>query len=288
VIRFADLHLHSNASDGALSPGALVELACSKGLRVISITDHDTVEGLAEAMAVSRTREITVVPGVEISASVDASDCHVLGYWIDHMDARLLRELERFRRLRVARAKEMLAALRRLGAAISWDAIDSRVDAGTLGRPHIALALVEAGYAVNVQDAFERYLGRGRPAYVPRPKVTPARAIRMIREAGGIAVLAHPRDLVGLVPDLAAAGLGGLEVYYPGYDEKLIGELTELAARYDLLATGGSDFHGHGSRPDDGLGEVDMPRECVEALLAAGQRQPTRSDPRHVPGRQTT
>ena len=265
-----DLHTHSTASDGALAPAALVELAGARGLRVLGLTDHDTTAGLAEARAAAGPLGLRLVPGVELSTHVETGEVHVLGYFVDPAHPDLVVALARFREAREDRAGRIVERLRAAGAPIAYERVLAFAGGGSIGRPHVARALIEAGHATSIGDAFERYLVRGRPGYVERYRLTPPDAVRLIRAAGGVPVLAHPHsaaDLAALLPELVAAGLGGLECYYGDYDEPRKRELLALAARYDLVPTGGTDFHGPGihQRP---LGGTPVPLASVAALEA--------------------
>ncbi|HET8630247.1 MAG TPA: PHP domain-containing protein [Thermomicrobiales bacterium] len=266
-----DLHTHSTASDGTLAPARLVALAAARGLRVLALTDHDTTAGLAEAAAAAAEHGLRFVPGVELSTHVAAGEVHVLGYFIAPASPALADALARFRAAREGRARTIVANLAAAGAPVAYERVVELAGGATIGRPHVARALVEAGHAASVQDAFDRYLVRGRPGYVERYRLLPPDAVRLIREAGGVPVLAHPHsaaDLDALLPDLLAAGLGGLECYYGDYDAAQRAALLALAARHDLVATGGTDFHGPGLAHGLPLGGVAVPLGCVDALAA--------------------
>lgn len=266
-----DLHTHSTASDGMLAPARLVELAVERGLRVLALTDHDTVAGVAEASAAAEAASLRFIPGVELSTHVEAGEVHMLGYFIDPANPTLLDALARFREAREGRAEAMVARLSAAGAPIRLERVLELAAGGSIGRPHVARALVEAGHAASVGDAFDRWLVRGRPGYVERFKLTPVDAVRLIREVGGVPVLAHPHsadDLPGLLPELLEAGLAGIECYYGDYDDYRREEYLRLARRHDLVPTGGTDFHGTGVAHRRPLGGVYVPPECVEALAA--------------------
>lgn len=265
-----DLHTHSTASDGVLAPAALVELAGARGLRVLALTDHDTTAGVAEATAAARARGLRLIPGVELSTHVEVGEVHVLGYFVDPAHPGLAAALARFRDAREGRARQIVERLGAAGVPIRYERVLRFAGEGAIGRPHIARALIEAGHAVSISDAFDRYLARGRPGYVERYRLTPPEAVRLIRTAGGVPVLAHPHsadNLEALLPALVATGLGGLECYYGDYDDLRKQELLALARRYDLVPTGGTDFHGPGihQRP---LGGTPVPLESVAALEA--------------------
>jgi len=268
-----DLHTHTSASDGALSPKALVVEACSRDLDVVAITDHDTTEGVAQALEAADACSLTVVPGVEISTHHPAGELHVLGYGIDTADERLEALLARSRGSRIERAKRMVARLAEMGMPISWRTVHGLAGDGTIGRPHIAEALRQAGHVGSIQEAFERYLGNGKPAYIPREKIGPCDAIAAIHGAGGVAVLAHPIARLSVVAELAGCGLDGLEAYYTGYSAEATSAILEAAQKYGLISTGGSDFHGESVIPENILGGVDVPERCYRELRAALARR---------------
>ena len=268
-----DLHLHTLASDGRLTPTQLVQLTASQGLRTIAVSDHDTTDGLAEAMEAAKNFPgLRIIPGIELSADVPGDEVHVLGYFIDPDNAELQAELTRFREGRLGRAKAMVEKLDDLGIHVEWERVQHFAGDGAVGRPHIALALVEAGYCKEPKDAFPEYLGRNGLAYVERVKLTPAQAVGMIRSAGGVAVLAHPaymNDMEAGIANLAGAGLAGMEVHYAKYREDTIRQLARLAREYDLIPCGGSDYHGLGNSDECLPGENGPPMDSVERLEAA-------------------
>ncbi|WP_406678490.1 PHP domain-containing protein [Moorella sp. ACPs] len=245
-MQLADLHTHTTASDGRLSPAELIRLAQTKGLTALGVTDHDTVAGLAEALAAGSSYGVTVVPGVELSTEWEDKEVHILGYYLDWQKEHLLAFLETMRQARHRRTARMVARLQELGYDISMGEVEQEVRGEAVGRPHIAAVLVRKGYAPSVEAAFKTLLARGRPAYVPREKVEPARAVEVILKAGGVPVLAHPglSEADALLPALVDDGLQGIEAYYPLHDAAATGRYLELASRYNLVVTGGSDFHG--------------------------------------------
>lgn len=269
-----DLHTHTTASDGQLTPAALVALAAERGITTVGITDHDTTAGLDEAIEAGRALGVEVVPGIELSTAVDAGEVHILGYFVAYRDAALHAALATFRQRRIERARAIVARLQAHGLAISFDDVLALAGGGTVSRAHIARLLTQRGYTASVDDAFDRYLARGRVAYVPHDRPIPEEAVRLVREAGGAAVLAHPysaADLERLLPELVAAGLSGLEVWYGEYTEHQRRALDELARAYGLIPTGGSDFHGEGFREGRELGSVEVPPETVERLRQAAR-----------------
>ena len=270
-----DLHLHTLASDGRLSPTELVRLAASQGLETIAVTDHDTTDGLAEAFeAAKEFPGLRIIPGIELSADVPGDEVHVLGYFINADDAELQAELQRFRAGRVDRAKTMVEKLAQLGIHVEWERVQHFAGYGAVGRPHIAMALVEAGYCREPKDAFPEYLGRNGLAYVERVKLTPAEAVGMIRRAGGVAVLAHPaymNDMEAGIANLSGIGLAGMEVHYAKYRDDTIRQLARLARQYELIPCGGSDYHGMGNSDECLPGENGPLLDSVERLEAAAE-----------------
>lgn len=268
-----DLHTHSTWSDGLLSPTVLVEEAASRGVGALALTDHDTVAGIPEARAAGERLGVEVVPGVELSTSLGrGGEIHLLGYFIDIGDATLLAQLDEYARARAERMERMIDRLLRVGAPIDPERVREIAGHGTVGRPHLARALIEAGHAADLSDAFDRYIGGGRPAYVPRPRVDPGDAIALVRGAGGVAVLAHPFSVGGVEPvldRLVPAGLAGMEVEYGEYGPEDREILREIAARRGLIATGGSDYHGPDRRAARELGSVPVTLDAVAALRAA-------------------
>jgi len=272
-----DLHLHTTVSDGALRPAELVRAAAAAGIQTIAITDHDSVDGVKEAERAATGLSLEVIPGIELSSSQNGEEIHLLGYFLDIDDPHLRAALGRLQEERRAQARAMVARLRELGCSLDWPRVSAMSEGHSIGRPHIAKALVERGYVASVDEAFSRFLKRGGPAYVEGRKLPPQEAVSMIRAAGGVASLAHPiivgaddyrLDLERLVPALAEAGLEGLEAYYKGYTSEIRASLLAMAARYRLIPTGGSDFHGGGVVADAELGAVDVPLETVERLRA--------------------
>lgn len=264
-----DLHVHTSASDGTLAPRQVVALAASVGVRFLGVADHDSTEGIAEAIEAAASLPVEIVPAVEINAEYARTELHILGYYVDVNAPGLQRILSRLRDGRVQRARAMVDRLGALGLGIEWERVSALAGDGAVGRPHVAQALVEKGHADTVEQAFHRYIGRGRPGYVGRFKLSPPRAIEAIRAAGGLPVLAHPLSLMGVVPDLARAGLAGLEAYYTGYSGQETHLLLELATKYGLLVTGGSDFHGLDVMPNAVLGGVDIPLSVIQELKRA-------------------
>ncbi|MFC2036360.1 PHP domain-containing protein [Chloroflexota bacterium] len=272
-----DLHSHTTASDGRLTPGELVARAASRGIQVLAITDHDTTEGFPAALAAAQQWGITVVPGVEVSTVSGREEIHLLGYFVDLDNVDLQALLRRTQEARRERAKKMLARLANLGMSIQWERVLAHSAGGSaIGRPHVAATLLEAGHVSSFQEAFDLWIGRDRPAYVERYKLSPEEAIHLLRSDGGLPVLAHPYiysrggerraglDLGRWLPRLRKAGLEGVEIYYPNYTRNVSRNLLALAVKYGLLVTGGSDCHG--GMLGNGLGSVAVPWAVWEGL----------------------
>jgi predicted metal-dependent phosphoesterase TrpH len=265
-----DLHIHSTASDGRLSPAELVATAAEHGLTTIALTDHDTIGGLAQAVVAAESLPgFRMIPGIELSTEAEG-EVHVLGYFIDYTSDALGARLERMRNSRLERAQAMIGRLADLGIVIEWSRVKEIAGSGSVGRPHLAQAMLEKGYIDSFKDAFTRYIGYGGPAYVERKKVTPVRAVEIVLEAGGLPVLAHPftgSATEALIIELKAAGLVGIEAYYNNYTADQISDLVSLAREHNLIATGGSDFHGI-DQSETAIGGVEVPLEAAEQLVA--------------------
>ena len=270
-----DLHIHSTASDGRFSPAEVVRKSAEAGLTVMAITDHDTVDGIAPALEAAKDFPgLKVIPGVEINTDVPKGEAHVLGYFIDYTDLKLQTNLENMRNSRVERAKKMMAKLKSLGLPIKWERVREIAGSGSVGRPHIAQAMLEKGYIASIKEAFNKYIGWGGPAYVEREKMTPGEAVELILQAKGLPVLAHPLTINSpetMVIELKAAGLIGIEVYYGGYTTEEIGQLVNLALKYELITTGGSDFHGLDANTETMIGGINVPVEAVQQLIALAE-----------------
>lgn len=276
-----DLHCHSTASDGALAPSEVVARAAQMGVTTLALTDHDTFAGVAEARVAADRLGIRVIPGVEMSVAIRPGSMHLLGYFADPEPAGLTAELARLREGRVERARRIVATLATLGAPIDLAAVLARA-AGPVGRPHIAAELVAAGHVTTRQEAFDRFLGDGSPAWRPSLGLDPIAAVRLVRQSGGAPVLAHPaslrlgpRHLEPFIRRLAAAGLAGIEVHRPDHPPDLHRRLATLAARAGLIASGGSDFHSADGDADLGdTGAPALPSDVPDRLLAGAGRQP--------------
>lgn len=275
-----DLHIHSTASDGSLTPEEIVRTAARQGMAAIAITDHDSVAGIPAAIAASQAAGIRLIPGVELSAVHKGLDVHVLGYFMDHTDDRLAARLSELRDQRRVRAAQIVGALHGAGYDLTIDEVLLLAEGGSVGRSHVARALVDRGHAEDVADAFQRFIGRGRPYYVPKPVAMPEHVVRTIREAGGLAVLAHP-GITGIddaIEGLVAAGLSGVEAYHAEHTQQQREHYARLAVRLGLLVTGGSDYHGPGA-PGAEIGSVRIPDEALQALVAAAPEGPHNAPP---------
>jgi len=272
-----DFHLHTTASDGKLSPSDLVALAARNGLQIIAITDHDSTEGLAEAIAAAGPFGLQLIPGIEMSSDLGLNEVHILGLFIEHEDPELQRALAQMRVDREDRGYRMVQNLGALGYALDWERVLAIAAGGAVGRPHVAEAMLERGYVASVQDAFDRFLGRDGPAYAERPKLLTTDAVAFVQRFGGLAVVAHPfdgpQDLETLLADLKPAGLVGLESYYGTYTAEQVQSLVATAGRFDLIPTGGSDFHGFEREVGVAPGTFPYPEKAVERLLQAARER---------------
>jgi len=272
----ADLHLHTTASDGRLTPDDLVRQAGELGVEVIAITDHDSVEGVPAALeAAAAFPQLTVIPGVEINTDVPHGEVHVLGYFVDYTSAEFNRTLLELRNSRLDRGLKMVNKLSSMGIDVEWERVLELAGGGAMGRPHVAMAMVERGHVPSFRQAFIQYIGRNGPAYVQRKKLTPLEAVMVVVKAGGLPAIAHPANIDGLdtlAMQLKKAGLAGIEVYYNGYSGETVARLKKLATRYELVACGGSDFHGLDDTVGSGIGSLDLPRESVEQLVSLANK----------------
>jgi predicted metal-dependent phosphoesterase TrpH len=274
-----DLHMHSTFSDGSDTPERLVELGAQAGLTAMALTDHDNVHGANAFLKACRNRRITGLTGVEISAEVPSGTLHILGYGIDPTHAELLENLDRVLDGRAWRNEQILRKLNELGCALSWEEVAALAGDDVVGRPHFARALQNRGLVASTQDAFDKFLAKGKPAYVDRFRLFPAEGLRLIRAAGGLPVIAHPFTWIAedaalepALTELTKQGLGGIEAYYPDHaSERIIGYLR-LARKLGLVVTGGTDYHG-AAKPKIALGKADgsfcVPDDLLPPLLAA-------------------
>ena len=267
-----DLHIHTYCSDGEFSPEEIIQRSAGLGLRTIAVADHDTLGGVPLALDAARRIGLECIPGVEVSCELAEGEAHLLGYFVRVGEETSLSEmLAQFRASRVERARRMAERLARLGMPLEWSDVEVLANSESIGRPHVAQAMVRQGYVATVAEAFEHYLHRDGPAHVPRFKVTPEEAMRLIHEAGGVAVLAHPLGIVDVIGWLAGKGLDGLEAYYPDYSPEVSEQLAAISQRYGMIATGGSDYHGPTVSPGVEIGCVDVPEEVVAALVERRQ-----------------
>jgi predicted metal-dependent phosphoesterase TrpH len=266
-MKTADLHVHSTFSDGEWTPEKLVLSARRAGLFAFALTDHDTVSGIPSALAFGAMHGIEILPGVEVSAYDDGVDLHILGYGIDPSNSALGIALTQAQGAREVRAARMVERLEELGAPVRLEDVMARAGEGAVGRPHVAQVLVDAGHVRNLREAFEIYLGDGKPACVEKARLTARDAVALLHGAGGVAVAAHPATYGGIpyLEELVDAGIDGVEVMHALHDPNAERDLIEFTRAHDLLMTGGSDFHGpRASCPE--LGAVRVPYEWVERL----------------------
>jgi predicted metal-dependent phosphoesterase TrpH len=269
-----DLHAHTTASDGLLSPASLVATANERGIQVLGVTDHDTIDGLAEAESAAASIGTTLVPGVELSTTIPGPEIHILGYFVDRTDAAFVEHLAGLARDRVRRIERVVGQLNEAGHAVDLDAILAQADSGSIGRPHVARALIELGAATDMNDAFKRFLRRGTVGWAPRSPFTAEEAVSLLRRNGAVPVIAHPYstgDPAGTVARLLSAGLLGLEVFYGEYGQDQRDELLRIARANGLVATGGSDYHGPRFREGRDLGLNQMPGWVWDELHAVAQ-----------------
>jgi len=261
---YADLHVHTRHSDGLRSSREVVELAARAGLSWVSVTDHDTVAGLGEAQMAADRTGVGLAPAVELSVEFQDQDFHILGYWIDPEDPDLCLLLSEIRESRLRRARQITSRLHGMGVRVSFEEVQEQATgAGFLGRPHVAQALLAGGWVQSFPEAFARYLGHDAPAYVAKDPLSPARALGVLRNAGGVPVLAHPGayQLNGAWNIFLKEGLQGIETEHPTHTRDQVAGFRRLAERYDLTQTGGSDFHGRG------IGEVPIGGTRVHARV---------------------
>ncbi len=267
--KLVDLHIHTTASDSLLTPPQAVEIAYQMGLSAIAFADHDTMEGFYQAGKKAEELSIELVPAVELSISYKGEDFHLLGYLLKHKEKNFQKKIESFRKERFDRGEKMVEKLNELGIDLSMDMVKKAAKGGSVGRPHLADALLKKEVVQTYDEAFARYLGYHAPAYVPKKYLTPKQGIDLIHSVKGVAVLAHPgttnRD--DLIPDLISLGLDGLEAYHSQYDASTTNYYINLANKFGLIYTGGSDCHGRKGKVL--IGKVKVPYKCLEMLRKA-------------------
>ena len=272
---FADLHLHTNFSDGTYTPEELTAQGKAHGFRALALSDHDTVEGCARMAAACAAADIEFIPAAELTAEFDGLELHLLGYFIDTTNAKLLVELARFQEVRQNRIREMVARIQELNVPLREQSVFEIANCRSPGRPHVARALVKAGLCKNLDEAFERFLKKGKPAWVPKFKMSATQAIELIHHAGGLAVMAHPglNNCDDLIPALAENGLDGLECYHTKHASAQAYHYQKMAEQLELLVTGGSDCHGL-SKGRPLIGGVKLPYWRVEEMKMALTKRP--------------
>jgi predicted metal-dependent phosphoesterase TrpH len=271
---FADLHIHTNYSDGSWSPSEAVKYAKKLKLSAISITDHDCVDGIDEAIQEASKSCFEVIPGIELSAQIENSknkEIHILGYYIDYKSESLKKQIDIFKRARAQRADEILNKLQKAGIILQDLSFMKTLENKAIGRLHFAKALIKEGFASNVSDAFNKYLSFDKAAYVPKHSISPAEAIKLILDSGGIPVIAHPYFISyadkDLFRSLAESGLKGIEVWHTKHPEHAVRKLLSIAKELDLLVTGGSDCHGPYKDEPPLMGKIKVPYKIVESLI---------------------
>ncbi|HTV42838.1 MAG TPA: PHP domain-containing protein [Candidatus Sulfotelmatobacter sp.] len=266
-MKFADLHLHTNFSDGTWTPEELVLQAQKSGLSCIAVTDHDTVEGCERAAAACAAVKMEFIPGAELTAEHEDTELHVLGYYLDIHNEKLLAEIARFQVVRQNRIYEMVARINDLGVPLKAESVFALANCKSPGRPHVARAMVKDGHVKNLDEAFERFLKKGRPAWVPKSKISALDAIELVHQAGGVAVMAHPglNRTDSVIPALVAAGLDGIECFHTKHSTAISERYLEIADKYNLLVTGGSDCHGY-SKGKPLIGTVKLPYEHIQKM----------------------
>ncbi|HTR42779.1 MAG TPA: PHP domain-containing protein [Pseudomonadales bacterium] len=263
-MKFADLHLHTNFSDGTFTPEELVLHAQKAGLACIAVTDHDSVEASTRVAAGCAAVNMEFVPGTELTAEQDDTELHVLGYFLDTSNAKLLGEIAKFQAVRQNRIHEMVSCINEMGVPLQVESVFALANCKSPGRPHVARAMVKEGLVRNLDEAFERFLKKGRPAWVPKSKISALDAIELVHQAGGLAVMAHPglNRTDDIIPSLVDAGLDGIECFHTKHSTAMSERYLEIADKYHLLVTGGSDCHGY-SKGKPLIGTVRLPYDHI-------------------------
>lgn len=267
-----DFHLHSTASDGVHTPAWVMEQAAANGVRLLALTDHDTTAGIAEAAAAAKAHGLRLIPGLELSTDLGKADVHLLAYGFD-VDAKPLQEFLTWQREgRIGRTRRIVEILADHGMPLDVARVFEIAGEATVGRPHVARALLEKGYVASVQEAFDLWLGNGKPADVDRPKLEPADAMKVVRDNGGVVFVAHPvfigDDYAGAIEQLQAWGASGVETYYKHYDAETVAAHAAIAQRLGMARSGGSDYHGLGNPDDREIGDIPFPDEQVAEFVA--------------------
>lgn len=276
---FVDLHLHSRFSDGSFTPEEIVDYALKMNLAAVALTDHDTTAGIENFLNKGQGLKIETIPGIELSVEIKSeyrTEMHILGYYLDWQNETFQNRLKIFRQAREDRARKILSKLKDLGIELEESKVFSSIEGGAVGRLHIAKALYAAGYVGRIEEAFRKYIGYQGPAYVPKIRLTPDEAIQLILNTAGVPVLAHPyyheQELEEILPGLAEAGLKGLECWHIQHSSSQIKKYLDLAERYDLIPTGGSDCHGFVGEKPPVMGKVKVPYSAVEELKKVGRQ----------------
>ena len=266
-MKYADLHLHTHYSDGTFSPEELAGHGQRLGFAALALTDHDSIEGCAPMAAACAAAGMEFITGTELTAEHQDTEVHILGYFLDTANAKLLEEIAKFQAVRQNRIREMVARLNQLNVPLEVEAVFALANCKSPGRPHVARALTRAGLVKNLDEAFERYLKKSRPAWVPKAKMSALEGVELIHQAGGLAVMAHPglNRTDDIIPALVEAGLDGIECFHTKHSTAMSERYLEIADRHHLLVTGGSDCHGF-SKGKPLIGTVKLPYECVEKL----------------------
>lgn len=270
MTKWADLHIHTYYSDSTSSPEEVVEDAVNAGLSCIAITDHDVVDGIDPVKLKAQERGIEVIAGIELSSELNGKDIHILGYGFDYKKSPLVAKLGQIQDARIERIKKMIENLKALGVDnITFEEVAAKTRSNAVGRPHLAMVLLEKGWVSSMRAAFDKYIGEGGPAYFTKYQQTPFEAIKLITDSGGVAVMAHPMmtQKDELISQFVKEGMGGLEVYYPNCSETVLKFYKNLAKKYNILTTGGSDAHGK-AKTHTYVGKTQIPYEIVEALKA--------------------
>lgn len=265
----ADLHIHTTASDGSDTPDEVVNLALGLGLKAIAICDHDTLGGVIPAQKAALGFQLEVLSGVEVNTYYQGSEIHILGYLIDPENDEFISKLKELQGDRVERTKKIISKLKAINIFINLDRVLELSNGGTVGRPHVARVMLEKGYVSSTQEAFNQYIGAGKPGFVPRDKLTPHEAVKLILRAGGVPVLAHPglmKDTRNIIPYLVESGLKGLEVWHIKHTPLMVQYYLEKSLKYNLVPTGGSDYHGRQHDACHTLGLAGAPYESVQRI----------------------